>query len=173
MTRQNTLLIKTPEGVVFSQTLAGPVVRFLAWLIDFLCFAVLLIVLNITVALIKIISPDLGQALGVVFYFALSIGYGMVLEWRWRGQTPGKRLFHLRVMDMQGLRLQFSQIGIRNLLRVVDALPGFYFLGGMACCLSRKCQRLLNILIFQLRKLRFELLPVRILAHQLNHPPHR
>ena len=31
MTRTNSLLIRTPEGVVFSQTLAGPVARFLAW----------------------------------------------------------------------------------------------------------------------------------------------
>ena len=27
----NTLLIKTPEGIVFSLLLAGPVTRFLAW----------------------------------------------------------------------------------------------------------------------------------------------
>ena len=35
MSKTSTLLIRTPEGIVFSQLLAGPMSRFLAWLIDF------------------------------------------------------------------------------------------------------------------------------------------
>lgn len=54
----------------------------------------------------------------------------------------GKRLLGLRVMDVQGLKLRFSQIVIRNLLRFFDSLPLFYFVGGTACLLSRKAQRL-------------------------------
>jgi hypothetical protein len=66
----------------------------------------------------------------------------MTCEWCWRGQTVGKRLFHLRVMDAQGLRVQFSQIAIRNLLRAVDMLPLFYLLGGVVAWFSPKTQRL-------------------------------
>lgn len=142
MTRTNTLLIKTPEGVVFSQTLAGPVVRFLAWMIDFLCMAVLIIALNFIVAFVRIVTPDVGQALGIVFYFVISMGYAMFLEYRWRGQTIGKRVLRLRVVDAQGLRLQFSQVAIRNLLRIVDLLPGMYVVGGLATFFTRKAQRL-------------------------------
>jgi uncharacterized RDD family membrane protein YckC len=142
MTRTNSLLIRTPEGVVFAQTLAGPVTRFLAWLIDFLCMAVVLIALNFAVAFIAIITPDLAQALGLIFYFALSVGYAMALEWNWRGQTIGKRVLRLRVVDADGLRLQFNQVAIRNLLRVVDLLPGLYVVGGLATLFSRKAQRL-------------------------------
>ncbi|MFQ5990014.1 MAG: RDD family protein, partial [Candidatus Methylomirabilales bacterium] len=58
------------------------------------------------------------------------------------GQTLGKRLLRLRVIDEQGLRLQFSQIVIRNLLRFVDMLPMFYLVGGIACLASRRAQRL-------------------------------
>ena len=32
--KTNTLLIKTPEGIVFALLLAGPVTRFLAWVVD-------------------------------------------------------------------------------------------------------------------------------------------
>ena len=142
MTRTNTLLIKTPEGVVFSQTLAGPVTRFLAWMIDFLCASVLLIALNILVAFTSIVSPELGSALSIIFYFVISIGYALTLEWLWRGQTVGKRMLRLRVVDAHGLRLQFSQVAIRNLLRVIDLLPAMYLVGGMATLLSRKAQRL-------------------------------
>jgi len=84
----------------------------------------------------------LARAIATVVYFIVSIGYGMAAEWYWRGQTVGKRLLRLRVMDAQGLRLQFSQIVIRNLLRFVDMLPAFYLVGGIACLVSRRAQRL-------------------------------
>ena len=142
MTRTNTLLIKTPEGVVFSQTLAGPVTRFLAWAIDLMCMSVILITLNMIVGFAAFISPDLANALGVFFYFIVSVGYAMTLEWMWRGQTVGKRVLRLRVVDAHGLRLQFSQVAIRNLLRIVDLLPGLYVVGGAATLLTRKAQRL-------------------------------
>jgi hypothetical protein len=48
-------------------------------------------------------------------------------------------------MDAEGLKLQLPQIVIRNLLRAVDLLPGVYFVGGLACWLSPKCQRLGDI----------------------------
>jgi hypothetical protein len=38
--------------------------------------------------------------------------------------------------------LQFSQIVIRNLLRFVDSLPAYYFVGGIACLISKRAQRL-------------------------------
>ena len=142
MTPTNTLLIKTPEGVVFSQALAGPVTRFLAWVIDLLCMSVVLIAINTVVSFAAFISPDLAGALGVFFYFVVSIGYAMTLEWLWRGQTIGKRVLRLRVIDADGLRLQFSQVAIRNLLRIVDLLPGLYVVGGVATLCTRKAQRL-------------------------------
>ena len=43
-----------------------------------------------------------AAAASVILYFAISIAYGIVLEWRWRGQTLGKRLFGLRVIDAPG-----------------------------------------------------------------------
>jgi hypothetical protein len=43
------------------------------------------------------------------------------------------------------LKLHFSQVAIRNLLRAVDMLPGFYLVGGLACLWSRRAQRLGDI----------------------------
>jgi len=80
-----------------------------------------------------------------VGFFVISFGYAMFLEWVWRGQTVGKRALHLRVVDAEGMRLQFNQIVVRNLLRFVDALPVFYFVGGLTCWLNSKCQRLGDI----------------------------
>jgi hypothetical protein len=46
------------------------------------------------------------------------------------------------VEDAEGLRLQFNQVVIRNLLRVIDQLPALYFIGGLTCLLNRQTQRL-------------------------------
>lgn len=142
LTKINTLLVRTPEGIVFSQLLAGPVTRSLAWGIDVICVLMIVTLLGGLAAIIGIISVDLAQAISLLLYFVVSLGYGMVLEWFWRGQTIGKRMLRLRVMDAQGLRLHFNQIVIRNLLRAVDMLPGPYLVGGLACLLSRRAQRL-------------------------------
>lgn len=140
--KTSTLVIRTPEGIVFSQSLAGPVIRFLAWFIDQLFIQVLLTVLGILISCVAILSPGIGIAFYVIGWFVVGIGYGIFFEWSWRGQTIGKKLFRLRVVDVQGMRLQFNQIVVRNLLRFVDELPVFYFVGGVTCWLNSKCQRL-------------------------------
>lgn len=142
MTPSNVLKIRTPEGVVFSQLLAGPVVRFAAWLIDLMTITAAISILSTLMNLLSLISRDIAEAGIFIAYFILSIGYGMACEWLWRGQTLGKRLFRLRVVDAEGLRLQFSQVVMRNLLRFVDMLPFCYFIGGITCWFSRKNQRL-------------------------------
>jgi uncharacterized RDD family membrane protein YckC len=140
--KTNTLQIRTPEGVVFSELLAGPVIRFLAWAVDLLCITALMMILGFLLTVLELLSADVAGAAYALGYFAISIGYGIGCEWLWRGQTVGKKLLRLRVMDAEGLRLQFGQIVIRNLLRFVDTLPLLYFVGGVACWLSRKNQRL-------------------------------
>src|ERR1044071_7864321 len=145
MTRQrktNQLLIQTPDGIVFSLLLAGPVTRFLAWAVDFACMGAASSAVGGGPGLLGLLSPELALGMILLAYFLIPIGYGTGMEWFWRGQTVGKRLLRLRVMDAQGLRLQFSQIVIRNLLRFVDALPAFYLVGGIVCLASGRAQRL-------------------------------
>jgi uncharacterized RDD family membrane protein YckC len=143
--KTSTLFIRTPEGIVFSQLLAGPVTRFFAWLIDQLCIQVLLAVLGTALSLLDVISYQFAIAFYVIGWFVVGIGYGIFLEWSWRGQTIGKKLLRLRVADVEGMRLQFNQIVVRNLLRFVDQLPAFYFVGGVTCWLNPRCQRLGDI----------------------------
>lgn len=140
--KASTLVIRTPEGIVFSQRLAGPVTRFLAWFIDQLFVQVILIVVGLLFSLLGIFTSGLALAFSVIGWFVVGTGYGIFFEWSWRGQTIGKKLFRLRVVDVEGMRLQFNQIVVRNLLRFIDELPLFYFVGGVACWVNPKCQRL-------------------------------
>src|SRR5262249_47223485 len=88
------------------------------------------------------LSLDAARALLVALYFLVSVGYGMACEWFLRGQTIGKRLLKLRVVDAGGLKLTLPQVVVRNLLRPVDSLPVAYLVGGVASFLSPKGQRL-------------------------------
>jgi uncharacterized RDD family membrane protein YckC len=139
------MTVRTPEGIEFSILLAGPVVRFLAWGIDMACISLVAGTVGALLRLFSILSLDLGMALVILANFIISAGYGIGCEWLWRGQTVGKRVLRLRVVDEQGLKLQFSQVVVRNLLRVVDGIPIFYMAGGAACLLSAKSQRLGDI----------------------------
>jgi uncharacterized RDD family membrane protein YckC len=140
--RTNTLTIRTPEGIAFSLQLAGPITRFMAWAVDLGTIIVITSILSVFLSVLGVISRDLAMAANILGYFLVSIGYGVLTEWHWHGQTLGKKLLRLRVMDEQGLRLKFSQIVIRNLLRFVDSLPALYLLGGLVCLINQRAQRL-------------------------------
>jgi uncharacterized RDD family membrane protein YckC len=137
-----TLKIRTPEGIEFALPLAGPVSRMLAFIVD------LLVVMTIAYVADKILAPlaffgqDFSDAIKIIAVFAISLIYMSLAEWLWRGQTVGKRLLRLRVVDAGGFRLEPSQVIVRNLMRFIDALPALYLLGGITCLVSRHRQRL-------------------------------
>jgi uncharacterized RDD family membrane protein YckC len=139
------LSIRTPEGIAFNIALAGPASRFLAWVIDTAASVLLGALVAMGISVFGILLPDISQGAMILSFFVLNIGYNIVLEWIWRGQTLGKRLLGLRVMDIQGLRLHFSQIVLRNLLRAADLLPVLYLTGGISMLLNRRNQRLGDI----------------------------
>ncbi len=140
--RQNALRIQTPEGVEFSYLLAGPITRSLAWMVDVLIIAALMALASFVLYSAFLIGDDMAAAIQGLLFFVIQLGYSMTLEWLWHGQTVGKKMVKLRVIDAQGLQLQFHQIVLRNLMRFVDALPLFYFVGGLTCLLNRHAQRL-------------------------------
>ncbi len=145
MTSERRLTLTTPEGLRFDLRLAGPAQRCLALAIDLAAVG----------AAISLVSTGVGLIFGASFYgaalltlleFVLSVGYGIALEWFWRGQTLGKRVFKLRVVDARGLPLTPPQVVTRNLMRVIDALPLLYLAGGAAAVLNRHFQRLGDML---------------------------
>jgi len=142
MTADAGLVIRTPEGIEFSLPLAGPISRMLAWVVDLAVIAALVSVIEKILAPLAIFGADFAGALNILAYFVISMIYAAAAEWTWRGQTVGKRLLRLRVVDASGLRLEPSQVIVRNLMRLIDALPALYLVGGIACIVSRRRQRL-------------------------------
>jgi uncharacterized RDD family membrane protein YckC len=112
--------VLTPEHVRISLTPAGIGRRSLAALLD------LLLCLTI-ISACGLLCSLLPQALGILVQttgsFLIFWGYHVVCEVFHRGQSPGKRLLHLRVSDARGLPITVHQSMARNAARVLDFIP--------------------------------------------------
>lgn len=140
--RTHRLHLRTPEGVTFSFRLASPVLRLVALVVDVALLSAVNVIVTVCMLLFGLLGGDLALGLGLVLQFGLGQAYRIIAEWRWRGQTLGKKLVRLRVIDCHGLPLTFGQVLLRNLLRFVDTLPVFYAVGGIATLLNSRAQRL-------------------------------
>lgn len=130
--------IATPEGIELTLRLAGPVPRALAWLIDLLIRGAILIALSMTLGALW----KFGYALWLLSAFLLEWLYPAVFEVMWRGATPGKRAMGVLVLNDDGTPVRWPAALTRNLLRTVDFLPAFYFLGFLAMVVNRDFKRL-------------------------------
>ena len=81
------LRIRTPEGIVFSQLLAGPVTRFLAWFVDLLCVMALLMILGRLLMLVQVVSANLAGALYTLMLLLVASNEARALSRRLR---PGQ-----------------------------------------------------------------------------------
>src|SRR5438445_3561769 len=133
--------ILTTEKVPFTYRVAGMGSRFLAWLIDALLMSLLVFGGLLAGSILDATRPGLGMALAVFWMFVVTWGYFLFFEWLWHGQTPGKRLLGIRVIQLRGTGISFDQAAIRNLLRVVDSLP-LYGLGFCVAACNRRHRRL-------------------------------
>jgi uncharacterized RDD family membrane protein YckC len=76
-----------------------------------------------------------------IWLTVLWVAYYAVLEGLF-GATVGKRLGGLRVTDLEGRRIGWQAAILRNVGRLLDALPVLYLLGGVLTLSSRLHQRL-------------------------------
>lgn len=150
MDYEDRISIATPEGVELEVTLAGVGSRFVALLIDqFVQWAIVLAVILAVVLGAEGSDSDLGGNAGVLAgafivltFFVVMLGYPVWFETRASGRTPGKRAIGLRVVDVDGRPVTFRSSVIRNLVRIVDSLPGTYLVGIIAVLASKRNQRL-------------------------------
>src|SRR5262249_46352947 len=81
-------------------------------------------------------------AAGLALAIAAFMGFDIYFEVHANGQTPGKKLVGIRVMLESGAPVDVRAAFIRNLLALVDFLPGFYLLGALIVTLTQRGQRL-------------------------------
>ena len=152
------LSIRTPELVAIEFPLAGIGSRFVALFIDYLIqVAAAFILILIFVLFVSATagsrpvhstiagSPNSGKwaiAIAIAIPFLFQWGYFTLFEAFWRGQTPGKHMMRIRVIQQTGRPVGvFESLG-RNLTRIIDMLPTFYIIGVIVMFLTRRQQRL-------------------------------
>ena len=130
--------ISTPENVDLHLELAGIGNRVLACLIDTViswammaAVAVLLWggvslcnLLNLTDYAKQIAVAILSMA-SIFLIFCIAFGYFIFFEGTWQGQTPGKKIVSIRVIELNGQPAGWVGVILRNLVRTFDT--------GLAC----------------------------------------
>jgi uncharacterized RDD family membrane protein YckC len=148
-TNSDQLSIDTPELVSIEMPLAGIGSRFIALFVDYLIWgAGLFLLFWLTILLLPSISAfsriSEQWAVGIVIFtiFLLNWGYFTLFEAFWNGQTPGKRVARIRVIQRSGRAIGLFESMARNLVRYVDQLPFFYAVGVIAMFVTGQHQRL-------------------------------
>lgn len=133
--------VETPEGVTLRLRLAGPVPRGLAWTVDFLIRALgTLIALTVLSAFGKA-----GMGTGLIVLFLAYWSYNVLFELLHGGQTIGKAVMNLRVLNDDGVPVGWLASIVRNLLRTVDMFPICYGFGLASMLIDRDFRRLGDI----------------------------
>ncbi len=140
--------IELAEGVEIQLRTAGPYVRVLAYLLDFLIRVVICIAIYLLLMLIGLIAGlNVMQGLSMLLMFFLMFFYYIIFEAGKRGASPGKRAMGLRVVDTSGAPISWGQAFIRNILRFADGMPIFtYGFGLFSTLMTKKFQRLGDLL---------------------------
>jgi uncharacterized RDD family membrane protein YckC len=151
------LSIETPELVGIELPLAGIGSRCVALLVDsvvqgFTLAVFVVLILLLVAALPRVSSTQHAARSGdpakwaiavvILIPFLLQWGYFTLFEAFWHGQTPGKRLLHLRVIQQSGRPIGLFESMGRNLIRIIDMVPGFYLIGALCIFTTRRQQRL-------------------------------
>ncbi|WP_409274941.1 RDD family protein [Neobacillus sp. SCS-31] len=149
--QQEKIDIKTPEYVSLQFQTAGLGSRAAAFLID----QALLMAFNIAVVLIVLLSLGAGFEVWLIRYtesyvlgfliiglFVVNWGYFFVYEFFSGGRTLGKKLLGIRVMQENGHSITLLSSLIRNLIRIIDMLPAFYFIGIVMIFFHKQHKRL-------------------------------
>ncbi len=144
-------VVETPENIRFGYDVADIGSRFLAISIDTLIQGILYVIFFFTAAVLasqltRVELPrEVNDGLAIVVIIALFLiqfGYFLFFEIIMNGQTPGKRLFGLRVIKDNSYPLSPLDAVIRNLVRIIDFFPLAYGVGVITMFTNTRAKRL-------------------------------
>lgn len=132
--------VEIPGGIHLEAQVVGPIPRSFAFLIDKVIQAIAISAMSI--AAIPLGMGGIGGGFFLIFLFAVEWLYPVLFELLMRGQTPGKKVLGIAVVNDDLSPVTLGTSLVRNLLRTVDFLPLLY-LGAVITMLSnRRFQRL-------------------------------
>ncbi len=137
---EDRITLSAPEGIELQIVLAGAASRFIAGTIDLVLQLCLLTAA--AVVSLAVIGGGVGVAVFAMAAFTSLYLYFVLFEVLASGRTPGKRMTHLRVVREGGGPVDLPASAIRNLLRLIDSIPGPYLVGILSIVVTKRNQRL-------------------------------
>ncbi|MFW5698077.1 MAG: RDD family protein [Fimbriimonadaceae bacterium] len=135
-------LILTPEKAVVTYQHAGLMARAGAHLIDLIVVVGGLWTLLAILSFFMFVAYELFTTLMLLLTSFGIFLYFILFEMLWKGQTIGKRLMRLQVVMVDGTPITPVAAIYRNVLRIADFLPAFYFAGLISFSTTERSQRL-------------------------------
>jgi uncharacterized RDD family membrane protein YckC len=132
--------VEIPGGIKLEAQVVGPIPRFFAFAIDLIIRGILIFALSL--ASIPFGAFGLGGGFFLVLLFFIEWFYPVLFEIFNHGQTPGKKMLGISVINDDLTPVTLGTSMVRNLLRTVDILPLFYLTGLIAMVSNRRFQRL-------------------------------
>ena len=132
--------IETAQNIGIQQKVAPIGDRVLAFLLDMLILVVYTIISTISLA-----SLNVGKGETYMIYVVIGLPiflYYLLWETFYNGQTPGKHVMKIRVVQLDGSRPKFSQYLIRWLLRLIDITLGSGSIAVVTILMNGKGQRI-------------------------------
>ncbi len=132
--------IETAQNIGIQQKVAPIGDRVLAFLLDMLILIVYTIISTISLA-----SLNVGKGETYMIYVVIGLPiflYYLLWETFYNGQTPGKHVMKIRVVQLDGSRPKFSQYLIRWLLRLIDITLGSGSIAVVTILMNGKGQRI-------------------------------
>jgi uncharacterized RDD family membrane protein YckC len=118
--------------------------RFVATLVDSILYLIVFVVVAVVSGHAQASGGNASASLSgapALIIDILFFLYYIVLE-AVLGATLGKLLLGIRVVNVDGSRISWGASTIRNILRIIDALPFAYILGAILIWTSARKQRL-------------------------------
>ncbi|MEO1133296.1 MAG: RDD family protein [Cyanobacteria bacterium J06639_1] len=149
----NRTKFETPESVALEFTLAGIGSRAYALVADYTFLglgitAIVVLASFLSVQLVDAIEAWSGNidrvlqwliAIFALLLFGVYVGYFVLFETLWQGQTPGKRMAKIRVVRDNGQPISLFAATLRALLRPIDDV---LFVGSFLIAFTKREKRL-------------------------------
>jgi uncharacterized RDD family membrane protein YckC len=138
--------IVTTHNVVIQYEIASVMLRVIAQVLDLIVIFTYIWVISLLFAQ-ALFSGSTDVAMLVMWLFMLPvIFYSFMMEALFAGQTPGKMMLGIRVINLNGDNASLSELFMRWMFRIVDIIFSMGMLGVIVALSNEKTQRLGDVL---------------------------
>lgn len=118
--------VELAEGMEIHLRVAGPFLRFVAYFLDLMIQALILVgCFFLLAAASTVLGGNIAMGVQQLFSFLVWWFYHVFCEVSRWGATPGKRIFGLKVVNEAGGPVTVGQSMIRNFIRLMDIMLPF------------------------------------------------